>query len=115
LTTQKDALVVPAAAVQRGPTGTFVYVVGGDNTAATRPIELGSIQGDSALITRGLSQGDLVVIDGQNQIRPGSKVSSRPLDKPSSSTSTTVTTATAGSSTLAPTKGSASPTPGTAP
>jgi multidrug efflux system membrane fusion protein len=83
LTTEKNALVIPAAAIQRGPTGTFVYTVGSDNIAGTQPIELGSIQGDSAIVTKGLSAGDQVVTDGQNQLRPGSKVSARPPEKPS--------------------------------
>jgi multidrug efflux system membrane fusion protein len=85
LTLQKDALVIPAAAIQRGPTGTFVYVVGGENTASTRPVEVDSLQGDTAIIAKGLSPGEQIVIDGQNQIRPGSKVSSRPPEKSAAS------------------------------
>jgi membrane fusion protein, multidrug efflux system len=118
LTMQKDALVIPAAAIQRGPTGMFVYVVGGDNTPSTQPVELDSIQGDSAIIAKGLSPGQQVVIDGQNQIRPGSKVSSRPPEKPSASASVPApaTSATAaGSGVAPPTKGAASASPGAAP
>jgi len=121
LTTQKDAIVIPAAAIQRGPTGMFVYVVGGENTAATQPIELDSIQGDSAIISKGLSPGQQVVIDGQNQIRPGSKVSSRPSDKPSGSSAVSTfppASASAAASGIAPPAGSASGgprTPGASP
>jgi membrane fusion protein, multidrug efflux system len=88
LTLQKDAIVVPAPAIQRGPQGMFVYLVGDDNTAAMRPIELDSIQGDTAIIAKGLAAGEKVVTDGLNQLRPGSKVSVRPPpDKPASSAS----------------------------
>ena len=82
---QKDAILVPAPAIQRGPQGTFVYVVGGDNTAAQRPVELDSIQGETAVIAKGLTQGEQVVTDGLNQLRPGSKVSVRQPDKPAAS------------------------------
>jgi membrane fusion protein, multidrug efflux system len=102
VTVQKDAIVVPAAAIQRGPTGTFVYVVGGDNTAATRPVELDSIQGDTAILTKGVSPGEQVVTDGQNQIRPGSKVSSRPQEKNAAA-------AAPGASSTPPTADSAAP------
>jgi membrane fusion protein, multidrug efflux system len=121
LTTQKDAIIIPAAAIQRGPTGMFVYVVGGENTATTVPIELDSIQGDSAIISKGLSPGQQVVIDGQNQIRPGSKVSSRPPDKPSGSAAVPTfppASASAAASGIAPPPGSASGgprTPGASP
>ncbi|HXI56527.1 MAG TPA: efflux RND transporter periplasmic adaptor subunit, partial [Polyangia bacterium] len=80
LAVRKGALVIPAVAVQRGPQGTFVYVVGGDEKAAVRPVTVDVIQGDEALLAngKGLSAGDAVVIEGQNQLRPGAKVIGRP-------------------------------------
>jgi membrane fusion protein, multidrug efflux system len=88
LTLQKDAIIVPAPAIQRGPQGTFVYVVGDDKTAAMRPVDVDSIQGDTAILSKGLAPGDMVVTDGLNQLRPGSKVSVRPPpDKPGPSAS----------------------------
>ena len=78
LTTVQGALVVPASVVQRGPTGTFAYVVGPDKAVAPRPIEVASIEGDVALVGKGLKEGEVVVSDGQNQLRPGSKVAARP-------------------------------------
>jgi multidrug efflux system membrane fusion protein len=77
LAVRKDALAVPAVAVQRGPQGTFVYVVGDDQKAALRPIELDTsegLQGELAVVTKGLAPGDRVVIEGQSQLRPGAKV-----------------------------------------
>ncbi len=83
LTTVKGALVVPASVVQRGPNGTFGYVVGNDKTVSPRPIEVTSIEGDVAMIGKGIAEGDVVVTDGQNQLKPGSKIQARP---PSSAT-----------------------------
>jgi multidrug efflux system membrane fusion protein len=75
--TRHDALVVPAAVVQRGPQGTFAYVVGPDSTAAVRPVTVDSVEGDLALISSGLNAGDTVVLEGQAQLRPGARVAAR--------------------------------------
>jgi len=82
LTIQKDALVVPSTALQRGPNGTFVYVVGPDQGAEVRPVEVSLIQGDQAILSRGLQPDEQVVIDGQNQLRPGAKVVAREAGQP---------------------------------
>ncbi len=85
LDVRKDAIVIPAVAVQRGPKGTFVYTVSADQTAAQQPVELAEITGPEAVITKGLSEGASVIIEGQNQLRPGAPVavtrSGRPGDK----------------------------------
>lgn len=77
LTVRKDALVVPVTAVQRGPKGTFAYVIGADQTVQPRPVEVAQTAGDVAVLTRGVAAGEQVVTDGQNQLRPGSKVAPR--------------------------------------
>jgi multidrug efflux system membrane fusion protein len=82
LETQRAMTVVPAAAVQRGPQGTFVYVVGADQTAQVRPIEVTSVDSQLAIITKGISPGEQVVVEGQSQLRPGAKVQSRPPGGP---------------------------------
>lgn len=69
-----DALMVPPSAIQRGPQGTFVYVVKEDQTAALRPVTIGITQEGNASITTGLSVGELVVVDGADRLRDGSKV-----------------------------------------
>lgn len=74
LTTRQGALVVPAVAIQRGPRGTFVYVVGKDNKANLRNVEVDQIEGELAMLKSGLEAGDQVVVDGQSQLRPGASV-----------------------------------------
>jgi multidrug efflux system membrane fusion protein len=77
LTTRKAALTVPAVAVQRGPKGAFVYLVGPDMKAAMRPVEVGEQQGEQVIIEKGVEAGDKVVIDGQSQLRPGALVATK--------------------------------------
>jgi multidrug efflux system membrane fusion protein len=71
---KRDALVVPPSSIQRGPQGTFVYTVKDDQTAALRPVGVGVIREGNAAITSGLSAGELVVVDGADRLRDGSKV-----------------------------------------
>ena len=82
LTTRKNVLVVPATAVQRGPKGLFVYVIKPDQTVEARPVEVELTQGDLAVIRSGLKTGEPVVTDGQNQLRPDSRVQSRGTERP---------------------------------
>jgi membrane fusion protein, multidrug efflux system len=77
LTTQKNALTVPSTVPQRGPDGTFAYVIQQDQTVQPRPIEVEVTEGDTAVISKGLNEGEQVVVDGQNQLRAGSKVQVR--------------------------------------
>ncbi len=68
------ALVVPVAAIQRGPEGSFVYVVGAQNIAETRKVEVSSTEGDSAIVAKGVAPGERVVVEGQSQLKPNAKV-----------------------------------------
>lgn len=72
--TKKDAIVVPAAAIQQGPNGAFVYVVGEDSTVKMTPVTVSLTQGDSSVVEKGLAGGEKVVIEGANQLRNGGKV-----------------------------------------
>lgn len=72
--TKSGALVIPAVAIQRGPQGAYVYVVGDDKTAQLRTIEVGTIVSESATVSRGLKVGERVVVEGASQLRPGGKV-----------------------------------------
>jgi multidrug efflux system membrane fusion protein len=82
LTVKKDAVVVPSTVPQRGPEGTFAYVVQPDQTVQPRNIEVEHTEGDVAIIAKGLAEGEQVVADGQNQLRAGSKVIPRPSGQP---------------------------------
>jgi len=74
LDTVKNAPVVPAEAVQQGPEGNFVYVVGGDGRVSARPIRMLLSEGDLAVIDHGLKPGETVVTDGQLRLTPGARV-----------------------------------------
>jgi multidrug efflux system membrane fusion protein len=75
--------LVPSAAVQRGAKGTFVYVVKEDKTVAVRPVTVGVSHGDDTSINSGLAPNELVVVDGTEKLREGSKVEVRNRnDKP---------------------------------
>jgi len=75
LQTLKNATVVPAAAVQRGPqNSTYAYVVKPDKTVEVRQLKIALTQGNSSVITSGLSAGDQVVTDGQDKLQAGSHV-----------------------------------------
>lgn len=76
--TRKHAIVVPAVVVQHGPNGSFAYVVGEDSTAAVRPITVEAIQGETAIVSKGLQPGEEVVVEGQAQLRPGAHVATKP-------------------------------------
>jgi len=74
LQVKKSQLLIPAAAIQRGPQGTFVYVIGDGSVAAVRPVKVGTIEGNDAEIDNGLAEGEQVVVDGVDKLKAGSKV-----------------------------------------
>lgn len=77
LDTRRGATIVPAPAIQRGPQGTYVYLVKPDKTVTLRPVTVGIAEGGSDTIEQGLAPGDLVVVDGQDRLQEGSKVEVR--------------------------------------
>jgi len=85
----KAALTVPADAVQQGPQGAFIYVVGADGKAEVRPVQAGQQRRDVAVITQGLNPGETVVVQGQYRLTAGvAVVPSKPADVPGSSSAT---------------------------
>ncbi len=78
------AITVPSTAVNRGPDGSFVYVVGIDQKATVRPVTVAFTQDEVSVIGSGLTVGEMVVTDGQISLKPGSLVSVR--DAPEAST-----------------------------
>lgn len=71
---RKDAIVIPAAAIQRGPQGTFTYVVDTSNTVQMRPVDVALTQGNAVVVASGLQPGEKVVTDGQEKLQAGSRV-----------------------------------------
>jgi multidrug efflux system membrane fusion protein len=71
---EKNALTIPDRAVQRGPDGLFVYVVGADNRAVTRPLTLAHEDAEIAVVAKGLSEGEKVVTVGHFGLQPGASV-----------------------------------------
>ena len=72
--TLRGVVIVPTAAVQRSPQGSFVYVVKADSTVEMRTIEVLATDGDETAVKQGLAGGETVVTDGLEKLRPGSKV-----------------------------------------
>jgi multidrug efflux system membrane fusion protein len=77
LEVRKNNIVVPAAAIQRGPQGTYVFAVKPDKTADMRNVTVSFTQGNFAAISQGISAGDLVVTDGQDKLQAGTRVEIR--------------------------------------
>ncbi len=82
LDVRSEAVIVPTAAIQRGPQGTFVYAVTPDQKVEVRPVTVGPTTGTDAAIERGVAAGDVVVIEGVDKLRPGSAVDVRTAGAP---------------------------------
>jgi len=72
--TLQNQVIIPASAIQRGASGTFVFVVKSDHTISMRTVTVGVQQGDKVAITAGLNPGETVVTDGGDRLRDGSEV-----------------------------------------
>jgi multidrug efflux system membrane fusion protein len=73
--TLKQVVVVPTSAVQRGPNGTFVYVIRDDNTVAVRPVVVQKQDEAQTVIKSGLDSNERVVTTGFVRLTDGSKIS----------------------------------------
>jgi membrane fusion protein, multidrug efflux system len=82
LQTLKNSLVIPAAAIQRGPQGTYVYVVKLDKTVEVRPVTIAISQNNLTSVATGLAANETVVTDGQDKLQAGSKVEPRAVGRP---------------------------------
>lgn len=72
--TLEDAVLIPAAALQFGSRGNYAYVVGEDSKVELRVLEVGPSNGEQAVITKGLSVGERIVMEGTDRLRDGSEV-----------------------------------------
>ncbi|KAA0592993.1 efflux RND transporter periplasmic adaptor subunit [Azospirillum lipoferum] len=83
LHTDHGALTVPSAAVQRGASGLYVYVVAApDERVELRTVKAARLGPQIAVITDGLKEGERVVVSGQLKVQPGARVDARPADQP---------------------------------
>ena len=78
LSHDRDALVVPAEAIQTGQQGAYVFVVKADSTVESRTVTVSRKQGGDVVIAKGLSADERVVTDGQMRLAPGVKVEVKP-------------------------------------
>jgi multidrug efflux system membrane fusion protein len=74
---RQNAIVVPAAALQHGTQGDYVWIVKPDNTVAMQSVKMLITEGTAAVLESGVSKGQTVVVDGADKLRPGSKVEPR--------------------------------------
>ena len=74
LGTDSHAIVVPASALQNGETGKYIYVVQPDGTAVMQPVTSSRTYRQLAVIDKGISAGQRVIVDGQYRVIPNSKV-----------------------------------------
>jgi multidrug efflux system membrane fusion protein len=82
LAVEENAIVVPAAAVQRGQQGEYLFVIKPDDTADMRSVDVARRSGDLAVIRKGVAAGERVVVDGQLRVAPGAKVAPREAAPP---------------------------------
>lgn len=76
--TLHNVVVVPSAAVQRGPQATYVFVIKPDNTVDMRTVTVQLAQDDDTVVSSGVSPGEAVVTDGLDKLQPGTHVQLRP-------------------------------------
>ena len=67
-------MTIPVAAVNQGPNGPFLYVVGANKTVSMRPVTVAWTQGATDVVTSGIRAGETVVTDGQMILKAGSPV-----------------------------------------
>lgn len=72
--TLKGVVIVPSAAVQRGPQATYVFVIKPDSSVDMRTVDVQLTQGDDTVIKSGVAEGEVVVTDGLDKLQPGTRV-----------------------------------------
>jgi membrane fusion protein (multidrug efflux system) len=76
---QEDALLVPQRAVSELQGGYQVAVVDGENKVSIRPVKVGDRVGTEWIVAEGLRQGERVVVEGVQKVRPGMQVNPKPF------------------------------------
>jgi len=84
--TLRQVVVIPTAALQRGPNGTFVYVISQDDSAVMRPVTVTQQDDTRAVIDTGLKQGERVVTNGFARLTDGTKITVASAENPQPTT-----------------------------
>jgi membrane fusion protein, multidrug efflux system len=87
LNTETNVVTIPSTALQRGPTGVFTWVIGGDGKAQMRRIQIGPPAEEVTIVTAGLDVGEQVVTEGSYRLQPGNVVVIQPPTKRSAAVS----------------------------
>jgi membrane fusion protein, multidrug efflux system len=74
LKTRPNVATVPSQTVQEGPEGNYAYIIKPDDTVERRAVTVAAVQDGIAVITKGLSPGERVVVDGQYRLTEGARV-----------------------------------------
>lgn len=77
LASLKNAVTVPANAVQTGQQGQFIYIVKPDKTVEVRPVTVGPATEEEIVIENGLASGETIVVDGQLRLTPGAVIEAK--------------------------------------
>jgi multidrug efflux system membrane fusion protein len=72
--TKHNVTIVPVAAIQRGPQGTYVYTAGPGNAAKIQAVTISQTTGNLVGLSAGINPGENVVIDGQDKLQDGTKI-----------------------------------------
>jgi membrane fusion protein, multidrug efflux system len=82
LNTRKNAVTIPAVALQRGPEGYYVWVVKPDETVEQRSITAQTVGEDTVIASKGLNAGETIVLEGQSRLDVGTRVAARSRKTP---------------------------------
>ena len=82
IATRKNAVTIPALALQRGPEGYYLWVVKPDETVEQRPIGAQTVSDDIVIVSKGLNAGETVVVEGQSRLDVGVRVAVRSRQTP---------------------------------
>ncbi len=75
--TRGNALIIPAAGLQHGTDGDYVWLVKNDKTVTMQPVKVGAVEGATIILDSGLERGQQIVTDGADKLRDGTKVDAR--------------------------------------
>lgn len=114
--TKRNLTIVPAAAIQRGPQGTYLYAVAKDpatkdTIAKIYPVTIAQNAGNSVGLSAGVNPGDVVVIDGQDKLQDGTKINPSPSPGTNGAGRSSASPAQGAPQTGSPSKGHASGSP----